>query len=91
MTLRWSPSCRAGDADYAVYEGTLGAFGTHLPMTCSTEGATDFTGPAAAGNTYYLVAPVHGGWEGSLGTDSRGVERPPGTIPCLPQRFANCP
>ncbi len=91
VTLRWAPSCRAGDTDYAVYEGVMGEFYDRLAMTCSTAGATEFTGPAAAGNAYYLVAPLHGGWEGSLGTDSRGAERAPGSVACLPQRVAGCP
>ncbi len=91
VTLRWAPSCRAGDTDYAVYEGSLGAFYEQIPMTCSTAGATEFTGLAAEGSTYYLIAPLHGGWEGSLGTDSRGAERPPGPASCLPQRLASCP
>ena len=36
VTLRWAPSCRAGDTDYAVYEGVLGEFYERLPMTCTT-------------------------------------------------------
>jgi hypothetical protein len=46
------------------------------------------------GDRYYLVVPVATGLaeEGSYGTDSAGVERPPGTTACAPQQnLAACP
>lgn len=91
LALHWSLSCRPDDTDYAVYEGTLGDFDSHFPVHCSTGGATALSLSPAPGNTYYLVAPHNGGWEGSLGSDSAGDERPQGAAPCLPRQVAECP
>jgi hypothetical protein len=43
VTLSWDASCVAGDGDYAVYQGTLGAFTSHAPRLCSTAGARTAT------------------------------------------------
>jgi hypothetical protein len=43
-----------------------------------------------AGDTYYLVTPVDGLREGSLGTDSEGNDRPPALVPCLLRSFDPC-
>lgn len=90
LLLGWDPSCRAGDTDYAVYEGSLGSFSTHVDRTCSTGGATTWTLAPSAGNTYYLVVPTNGTREGSYGLDSSGAERGQGTAACVTQQVA-CP
>jgi hypothetical protein len=91
IALDWSPSCAAGDGDYAVYEGALGAFASHRPVLCTTGGATSATITPAAGATYYLVVPDNGVREGGYGTDGAGVARPRSSLPCLPSEALACP
>jgi len=87
----WSPSCVATDVDYAVYEGQLGNFPSHLPRVCSTSGATSATIVPDAGSAYYLVVPHNGAAEGSYGTASGLIERPPSPAPCFAQALGTCP
>jgi hypothetical protein len=89
LLLQWSGSC-ADDDDYAVYEGTLGSFDSHVAVSCTTGGALARSLTPAVGNTYYLVVPTHADREGSYGQDSSGTERPPGAGACLPQQVASC-
>ena len=90
LTLVWGASCAANDADFEVYEGTLGggsAFSyNHSPRYCSTGGLTtaSFTPPETS--TYYLVVPQNGLFEGSYGAASNGAEIPQGGPNCLPQK-----
>jgi hypothetical protein len=90
ITLSWGSSCVTADADYAVYEGALGEFTSHAPRACSTGGALTYGLVPPAGDTYYLVVPVHADREGSYGTDGTGAERPPSTTACLPQAIHAC-
>ena len=86
LVLSWEPSCGAGDADYAVYEGTMGAYYNHVPRLCSTGGATTVTLGPGGGNSYSLVVPRTALVEGSYdGSDSLGTSRPSGTSTCVPQ------
>jgi hypothetical protein len=91
ITLDWAASCRVTDDDYAIYEGVVGDFTSHVARFCGTGGATTRTFAPASGNAYYLVAPLNPMSEGSYGTDSSGVERPQGLNPCRPRRIAACP
>lgn len=91
LTLTWGPSCLASDSDYAVYEGSLGSFASHVPVLCSTAGATTATFTPAAGNRYYLVVPNNGLREGSYGVTGAGVRRPPSQAACLWQSHGGCP
>ena len=90
LLLNWAPSCRVGDTDYAVYEGTLGAPASHQIVDCSTLGATSTSLTPAIGNSYYLIVPHNGTVEGSYGLTSDGVERGPGASSCSPQQSAGC-
>jgi hypothetical protein len=92
ITLAWGASCAGTDNDYAVYEGTLGTPPTtHVPITCSTAGATTWTFTPSAGNRYYYVVPRNAVTEGSYGARSDGAPRPPSTAACLPQEIlASC-
>jgi len=77
LTLRWSPSCSSDAVDYAVYEGTLGNYDSHVMIDC-TDDSGDFVediAPQAAGS-YYLVVPLGVATEGSYGVASNGAERP---------------
>jgi hypothetical protein len=89
LTLSWTASCHAADSDYEVYEGTLGSFQTHGPVSCSTGGAVSWTFTPASGDTYYLVVPRLPTTEGSYGHDSAG-QRISSSSACLPQAIAPC-
>ncbi len=90
LSLLWGPSCRAGDSDYAVYEGTLGDYTSHVPKSCSTGGMRSQTITPASGSTYYLIVSSDSGREGSYGLDSAGQERPQGPAACFPQAICSC-
>jgi len=90
ILVRWGPSCRAGDADYALYEGTIGSFGNATPRFCSTGGAKVKIFTPAPGGTYYLAVPVHADRDGSYGTLTGGGERPPESGACNEQDVRTC-
>jgi hypothetical protein len=85
--LSWGPSCAASAHDYAVYQGTIGAFGDMESLTCTTEDALTYTPSPAGGSVFWLIVPVDeaGNAEGSYGTRSDDSERPPAARPCFPQ------
>ena len=78
------------NSDYAIYEGVLRDFVSHLPATCSTAGAVMMTITPAAGDRYYWLVPRTSGSEGSYGTDAAGAERPQSTAPCIDQAITVC-
>ncbi|HEX6849851.1 MAG TPA: PKD domain-containing protein [Candidatus Polarisedimenticolaceae bacterium] len=84
LSLSWGASCVATDNDYAVYQGRLGEFASHVPVLCSTGGATAATIPAAAGDVYLLVVPNDGYYEGRYGLSGSGAEIPAGPTRCYP-------
>ena len=93
LVLSWGPSCSAGAEDYAVYEGLLGSWYSHLPLDCSDDGA-DLTEEisTAPGDRYYLVVPINPTEEGSYGTDGHAAERPVGLSVCVAtQSIDACP
>lgn len=95
LTLKWSASCSNGALDYAIYEGQLGSYYSHVMKDCSDDGGdrSEEIAPAA-GDTYYLVVPLAAASEGSYGTDSNGAERPPAGAAdrCLAtQLLGDCP
>jgi hypothetical protein len=90
VQLTWAASCSGADADYEVYEGTLGNFASHAPRLCTTSGSTTITLTPGGGNTYYLVVPRNGVLEGSYGKNSSGAERPQGSNACHPQVVRAC-
>jgi Zn-dependent metalloprotease len=90
ILLAWEESCVGSDGDYAVYEGALGDFTSHLPKQCSTGGDTSSVIEPSAASAYYLVVPRNTGREGSYGTDSEGVERNQGAAACLAQSVTGC-
>jgi murein DD-endopeptidase MepM/ murein hydrolase activator NlpD len=92
ITLDWDASCVNTDVDYEIYEGTIGNWTSHTPLTCSTAGATTATFTPGAGGAYYLVVPTDTSVEGSYGWDSQFAERPQGLSSCLSQQIGgNCP
>jgi hypothetical protein len=94
ISLSWGPSC--GRAwDHAVYEGSLDALraGTwdHQPVACSAGADLVASVPSSAGDRYYLVAPIAGRVEGSLGRGSSGALRPVSRSACGTRESATCP
>jgi len=92
LNLQWGASCSPAATDYAVYEGTLGSWSSHLPKICSTGGALSATITPMSGSAYYLVVPQSATEEGSYGTDSAGLPRSQSSTPCqTPSVLAECP
>jgi hypothetical protein len=94
VVLSWGASCRATDTTYAVYQGAIGSWTSHAPVSCDTGGATSW-GPFAPGpgDRFFLVVPAAGAVEGSYGTTSAGAERPSSPSACRTQDVADpaCP
>jgi hypothetical protein len=80
ITVEWSESCSGEAEEYAIYEGSLDMLRAgswdHVPVTCSAGTDLGETITPLPGNRFYLVAPVAGVYEGSLGESSGGVDRP---------------
>ena len=91
LTLAWGASCNASGVDYAIYQGTLGTYFSHAIKFCTTQGLLTKTFPADPGDLYFLVVPLTADREGSYGTDSASVERPPAGPACKPQLTGSCP
>lgn len=91
LALTWGASCNPKDGDYAIYEGALGNFTSHVPNVCSTGGLTTATIAPLQKNAYYLVVARNAYAEGSPGFDSRGVQRPQGANACAPLSAGSCP
>jgi hypothetical protein len=90
ITLDWNASCVLTDLDYAVYEGAIGSFASHVPVLCTTGGATTAAITPGGADHYYLVVPLSTNREGSYGMDGTGNERPPGASHCLAQERGDC-
>jgi hypothetical protein len=91
IDLAWNACCRVG-ADYAVYEGALGAWTSHMPALCSTGGQTSATLSPADGDRYFVVVANDATTEGSYGVNSAGVERSASTSMCRNNRNTTaCP
>ncbi len=92
LVLAWGPSCVNTDTDFAVYEGVLGSFTSHVPVLCSTGGAASATISPSATSSYYLVVPNDHYYEGRYGSSSSGVPISAGPTRCWPAAVANgCP
>ena len=91
LLLTWTAPCVGSLVDYVVYQGTLGAFNSHLPVTCSTGSASMATFKPQPADSYYLIAGAKGGSEGSYGRGSNGLERPHSAAACFARAVAICP
>jgi len=92
LQLTWGSSCPPGDSDYEIYEGLLGNFSSHVPITCTTGGLLTQQITPSPGDRYYLVVPRNALREGSYGLTSDGSERPASASSCMPQAVASsCP
>jgi hypothetical protein len=91
VVLSWDPSCRVTDDDYAVYEGSLGDFTSHVPRFCGTSGLTQVSFTTPTEDVYFLVVPHNVNREGSYGQSEPPLERPASLSACLLQELATCP
>jgi hypothetical protein len=82
LNLQWGASCGTAATDYALYEGTIGSWYSHVPGLCSTAGALSASYAPGAGNRYYLVVPLAPSAEGIYGHASSGVPIPASSSPC---------
>ena len=85
IELQWGASCVASDSDYGIYTGPIGDFSAHVPVVCSTGGATSASVVPPEGDVYYLVVPNNQYLEGIYGTDGSGTEIPAGPTRCYPR------
>ncbi len=93
LSLEWDPSCLGSDSDYAVYEGPLGDFQSHVPVTelnCTTAADTNALISPGSVNRYYLVVPQGTTREGAYGVGSGGSDRSPSVSACRPQLVGDC-
>jgi hypothetical protein len=92
IRLSWGASCGAGDSGYGIYVGRIGIYYSHYDLDCTDDDGdlTEVITPPSF-SSYYLVAPLSADREGSLGTDSSGQTRPPGTSVCMPRLLGTCP
>ncbi|ANM31041.1 hypothetical protein ABI59_17865 [Acidobacteria bacterium Mor1] len=96
LALSWQQSCSTDAVDYAIYEGTLGDFTSHVQIDCSDDAGDRIEEiTPSPGNTYYLLVAIGGSDEGSYGVDSAGQERPSAALPqnrCLETQLLDaCP
>ncbi|ANM29532.1 hypothetical protein ABI59_07965 [Acidobacteria bacterium Mor1] len=94
LTLHWDVCEPAGLDAFAIYEGDLHNFGTHLPRTCSA--GVDDTSPLRtytltftplSGDRYFLIVPQREGNDGGYGPGPRAQTS---SMPCGPRRSAPC-
>jgi hypothetical protein len=95
LSITWGASCSGQASNHAIYQGNLSMLRAgmwdHDPVTCSAGTDLAETFVPGAGNRYYLVAPLAGGNEGSLGTVSSGALRPESASACAPREASSCP
>lgn len=92
LVLSWGAPCNDAavpNQDYAIYQGTLGAWTTLTSLTCTTGGSRSWIIDAAGPNLFWLVVPQTAASEGSYGVSSFG-ERPQAAFPCRPQSIGAC-
>jgi len=92
VELAWEATCTLAP-DYAVYEGVPEDFTGHLPVVCTTGGATSTTVIPGDGDRYFLVVPQDpsSGIEGSYGFASDGTPREPSLSACEAATVCDCP
>jgi hypothetical protein len=92
VSATWSASCAATDDDYAVYEGMLGDYVSHLPVVCSTSGLRHSAWDSLPGSRWFIITPRNTLIEGSYGRRGDTSERPPSSDACAAQSIApSCP
>ncbi len=76
-TATWAADSGCVPQDsYEIYEGTLGNFTSHGPVTRTNDAGHSWNFTPQAGNRYFLVVPGNATYEGSYGKRGDGTERP---------------
>jgi hypothetical protein len=89
LALSWEASCAQDALDYAIYQGTIGAWSSHTAVDCTDDGGDRIeTLSAPVSSSYFLVVALGADGEGSYGT-ATGGERPRGTSTCAPARIVS--
>ena len=89
LALSWEPSCAQDAEDYAIYQGTIGAWSSHTALDCTDDaGDRVETLSAPASSSYFLVVALGADAEGSYGSGASG-ERPRGASTCAPARIVS--
>jgi hypothetical protein len=93
----WPASPCSGVADYAVYEGMLGDWTSHTPLTCFADPDRDLqaTLGVSSGDRYDLVVPANPYGEGSYGLrrdrpTGPGERQPPSGETCTGEQDLSC-
>jgi hypothetical protein len=86
IDLSWGAGCASGVTGYAVYQGVIGSFTSHVLFAgaCNVAATSIIQQTPCVTNCYYLVSAVDDltGEEGSLGKSSSNVETPRPASPC---------
>lgn len=90
VSMSWGAACSVGASDYAIYEGTIGSWSSHVPSTCTTGGQTSGSVTPQAGDRYFLIVPRNADFEGGYGYRSDGTPRPASSAPCKPEMLVPC-
>lgn len=82
LDFTWGATCTSEVTGYGVYQGSVGSWYSHKALACLGSTATAATLTPGAGNTYFLVVPNNGDYEGGYGKNSAGSAIPPSGSPC---------
>jgi hypothetical protein len=92
LNLQWGAACGGAATDYAIYEGAIGSWYSHVPGLCTTSGNLTAVYSPAPGNRYYLVVPLNASAEGIYGHATSGSPIPVSVSACrTSQDTAGCP
>jgi len=90
LSISWAPSCSQDAADYAIYQGTLGAWYSHTALDCTDDSGNRVeTVTPSPSSSYYLVVALGTEGEGSYGTGIASAERPRGASTCAASRIVS--
>ena len=93
VVLAWGAPCNdveVPDQDFAVYQGTFGAWFDPTLVTCTTGRSSSWLLENPPSGSFWLVVPQNSANEGSYGRSTAG-ERPPAVSACKPQSVGVCP
>ena len=91
VSFSWGESPCGGATDYGIYRGLIGDWFNLTMADCHDDGG-DLVEvlTVSPDSSYYLVVPNNAEAEGSYGTDSDGLERPPAVLPCVSMQDLGC-
>jgi hypothetical protein len=93
LSIGWDAPCNAISTplqDFAVYTGAIGDYANYSPLTCSSDRSLSVLLEDLPKDSFVIVVPRTSANEGSYGTNSAGVDRPPPAAACAPQSIGAC-